>query len=47
LTAKFLKAQPARKKEAKTLEPVATKDEIAPVTDFYTRGRSLFGSFWL
>ncbi len=47
LTAKFLNAQSAKRKEAKPLLAVAPKADKAPATDLYTRGRSLFGTFWL
>jgi hypothetical protein len=47
LTAKFLTVPNSKKNEAKPLKVVKTKPEVAPVTDLYTRGRSLFGTFWL
>ncbi|MCW1951851.1 MAG: hypothetical protein KIH44_010855 [Octadecabacter sp.] len=47
LTAKFLTAQSAKKNEVKPLKAKKVKTKIAPATDLYTRGRSLFGTFWL
>ena len=47
LTAKFLDAQPAKRENDNPRRTVAPKVKKAPVTDLYTRGRSLIGSFWL
>jgi hypothetical protein len=47
LTAKFLDAQPAKRENNNPRRTVAPKVKKAPVTDLYTRGRSLIGSFWL
>jgi hypothetical protein len=47
LTAKFLDAQPAKREKEYPRSAVAPKVKKAPVTDLYTRGRSLIGSFWL
>ena len=47
LTAKFLTAPHAKKNEFKPLKVVPAKRKVAPATDLYTRGRSLFGTFWL
>ncbi len=47
LTAKFLDAQLAKRDNDNPRRTVAPKVKKAPVTDLYTRGRSLIGSFWL
>lgn len=47
LTAKFLTVKPVNHADAKPYQPAAPKRETAPATDLYTRGRSLFGTFWL
>ena len=47
LTAKFLTAPRIKKTEVRPLKVVTTKRKVAPATDLYTRGRSLFGTFWL
>jgi hypothetical protein len=47
LTAKFLAAQPAKRDKENPRRAIAPKVKKAPVTDLYTRGRSLIGSFWL
>mgnify|MGYP002807015135 FL=1 len=47
LTAKFLVAQPAKRDKGNPRRAIAPKVKKAPVTDLYTRGRSLIGSFWL
>ncbi|MFQ3184590.1 MAG: hypothetical protein ACI9RO_001288 [Alteromonas macleodii] len=47
LTAKFLKAQPAKRNIKKPHSNTLLKMSKAPATDIYTRGRSLLGTFWL
>ncbi|AKS47600.1 hypothetical protein SAMN05444287_2746 [Octadecabacter temperatus] len=47
LTAKFLAAPHIKKNDVKPLKAVPAKRKVAPATDLYTRGRSLFGTFWL
>jgi hypothetical protein len=47
LTTKFLDAQPAKRDKENPRRAIAPKVKKAPVTDLYTRGRSLIGSFWL
>ncbi|SMX41836.1 hypothetical protein OCA8868_02596 [Octadecabacter ascidiaceicola] len=47
LTAKFLTAPHAKKNNVKPLKAAPIKRKVAPATDLYTRGRSLFGTFWL
>lgn len=47
LTAKFLTAQSVKRDKKKPFVAVVPKISKAPVTDIYTRGRSLLGTFWL
>ena len=46
LTAKFLGAQSKAKRAVKAA-PKAVEEKTAPVTDRYTAGRTISGTFWL
>jgi hypothetical protein len=48
LTAKFQSAKPSKRRETKPALPKAvTSKAKGPVTDTYTKGRRIAGSFWL
>lgn len=47
LTAKFQSAKPAKRREAKAAAPKAALKAKGPVTDTFTKGRQVAGSFWL
>lgn len=47
LTAKFLRAKPAKAVQSETAPKITPKEAKSPVMDTYTRDRRLSGSFWV
>lgn len=47
LTAKFRSAKLPKRREAKAVTPKTAHKTKGPVTDTFTKGRQVAGSFWL